>query len=194
MTVPWMMSAGGVVQSWALLGLTVFSQGGGNGISYRSHFSSNLTLALLPTRRLLWLILWNMFCFLNWRTVASQCCLFLIYSKVNVTLAHTPLFWISFTVRSPQSARHWVDVLHSMFLVVICVIHKINNAHVSIPMSQFIPPSLPLNDPVVHSIHLCLSFCFVNWTIYAIFLGFTCMHEYMFVFLFLTYFTLYDSL
>ena len=57
------------------------------------------------------------------------------------------------------------------------------------------PATFPPWCPYVCSLHLCLNFCPANWFICTIFLGSTYMRYYtILVFLFLTYFTLYDSL
>ena len=61
----------------------------------------------------------------------------------------------------------------------------------SIPISQSIPP--PLFPFGIHT--FILYFCFANKITYTILLDFTYMYQYMTsVFLFLTYFTLYDTL
>ena len=64
----------------------------------------------------------------------------------------------------------------------------------SAPISQFTPPlPFPSWYPYIYSLHPCLYFCFANKIIYTIFLNpHICVN--MYVFLFLTYFTLYDSL
>ena len=40
--------------------------------------------------------------------------------------------------------------------------HSLNSVYISILISQFIPPSLPLWYPKVCSLHLCLYFCSAN--------------------------------
>ena len=65
----------------------------------------------------------------------------------------------------------------------------------SIPISQFKPPSSPPWYSYVCSLHLCLYFCFANKFICIIFLDSPCTLYYtILVFLFLTYLILYDSL
>ena len=57
------------------------------------------------------------------------------------------------------------------------------------------PPAFSPWCPYMCPLHLCLYFCLANWFIYNIFLDSTCMRYYtIFVFLFLTDFTLYDRL
>lgn len=149
------------------LGPTVFAQDGGDGVSYLMHFSSNLTLTLLPTRRLLWLILWNMF-----KKKRNKTGGWLLYSAVPASAMQQSERHICTRIPSlldflplgqhRAQSRVQLPGLYSRFLLVTCVMHNIHSVHVSIPMSQFIPPSLRLNDPAVHSIHLGVSFCFVN--------------------------------
>ena len=83
-----------------------------------------------------------------------------------------------------------------MFPSVVYFIHSINNVYVSIPVFQFLPPH-PVSPwyPYICSLCLCLYFCFANKIIYTIFLDSTYLRYYtIFAFLFLTYFTLYDTL
>ena len=115
-------------------------------------------------------------------------------SESAICIHITPLFRISFPFRSPQSSEF--PVLYSRFSLVIYFIHSINSAYMSIPISQFIPtpPFLPWN-PYIHSLCLSLYFCFANKFICIVLLDSTYKQYYtIFVFLFLTYFTLYDSL
>ena len=90
-------------------------------------------------------------------------------------------------------------LFYFIFLLVIYFIHI--SVYMSIPIAQFISPppppptTFPPWCPYVCSLHLCLNFCPANRFICTIFLGSTHMYEYtIFVFLSLTYFTLYDSL
>ena len=102
----------------------------------------------------------------------------------------SPLFWISFPFRSPQSTE--VPVRYSRFSLVPYFIHS--SVFISVPTSQFIPPifSLPVSVYVfcisVSQLLLCKKVCIML-------LNSTCKQYYMiFIFLFLTYFTLRDSL
>ena len=71
----------------------------------------------------------------------------------------------------------------------------VNPNHPIHPPTTPIPHHFPSWCPYVCSLHLCLYFCPANRFICTIFLGSTYMREYtIFVFLFLTSFTLYDSL
>ena len=89
--------------------------------------------------------------------------------------------------------------LYSRFFLVMHFIHI--SVYMSISISQFITPpppppaTFPPWCPYVCSLHLCLNFCPENRFLCTIFLGSTYMHYYtIFVFLFLTYLTLYDSI
>ena len=57
--------------------------------------------------------------------------------------------------------RHRVGfaALYSRFSLVTCFKHSINSVCMSIPISQFIPPSW---YPCVCSLRLCVSFCFAS--------------------------------
>ena len=62
-------------------------------------------------------------------------------------------------------------------------------------LSLFVLPSLPLSCPQIHSLCLCLYSCAANRLIHTIFLDSTYMCYYtIFVILFLTYFTMYQTL
>ena len=88
-------------------------------------------------------------------------------------------------------------LLYSRFLLVISFIHI--SVYMSIPIAQFIPPpplpptAFPPWCPYICSLHLCLYSCLANRFICTIFLDSTYNHLYT-IFVFLTYFTLYDSL
>ena len=76
-------------------------------------------------------------------------------------------------------------------LVYICQSQSPNSSRHHHPPATAFPPWCPY----VCSLHLCLYFCPANRFIFTIFLGSTYMRQYtIFGFLFLTYFTLYDSL
>ena len=83
-------------------------------------------------------------------------------------------------------------MLYSRFLLVFCFKHS--SVYMSTPISQFTPPCLsPLGYPYVCSLCLCPYFCFADKIIYTILLDSTNKHSCkIYVFLFLTYFTLYD--
>ena len=69
-----------------------------------------------------------------------------------------------------------------------------DNIHVSILLSQIIPPHLLPQRPKVCSLYLCL-FCCLAYSVITIFLNSIYMCKYaVLVFFFLTYFTLYNRL
>ena len=75
------------------------------------------------------------------------------WSESAICMHISPLFWISFPFRSPQSTEF--PVLYSRFSLVIHFIHS--SVYMSIPISQFIPPHLcPLG---VHTfvLYVCVS-------------------------------------
>ena len=70
-------------------------------------------------------------------------------------------------------------------IVYICQSQSPNSSHTH-PFPSY---------PYICSLHLCLYFCFDPMILCTVFLDSTYMHQYtIFRFLFLTYFTLYDSL
>ena len=74
--------------------------------------------------------------------------------------------------------------------------HQCIHVNPNCPIHHTTTPTAPRNSPLaVHSFVLCLNFCPANRFICTIFLGSTYMRQYtIFLFLFLTYFTLYNSL
>ena len=85
-------------------------------------------------------------------------------------------------------------MLYSRSLPAIHFIHS--SVYMSIPTSQSIPTLLPRRCPYICSLHLSLYFCFaMDWFICTVFSRFH-MYALMYdtCFLFLTYFSLYDSL
>ena len=96
--------------------------------------------------------------------------------------------------RLSQSARFELPVSYSKFPLAICFTYV--NVHVSMLLSQFVPAS-----PSPHCVHksilcVCVSTAALQWRfISIIFLDSIHMPSYtIFVFLFLTYFTLYNRL
>ena len=109
----------------------------------------------------------------------------LIMFYVNYTSIHFFLNFIFFYT----AGSYWLSILY--ILVYTCQSQSPNSAHHHPHPTAVFPPWCPY----VCSLHLCLNFYPANWFICTIFLGSTCMRDYtIFVFLFLTYFTLYDSL
>ena len=86
-------------------------------------------------------------------------------------------------------------MLCSRFLLAIYFTHTINSVYMSIPISGFIPPPPPWCS-YIYSLLLCLYLCFVNKIVHTSFFFFQISHKCVkiFVFLFLTNFTLYDYL
>ena len=88
-------------------------------------------------------------------------CYFMLCGQVNKSYINIyPLFWISFPF------KHWVEfsVLYSRFSLVTCFLHAI--IYMSIPISQFIPPSLSLLKSFLNFI---LPFHFLHFlTIYLL--------------------------
>ena len=80
--------------------------------------------------------------------------------------------------------------------LVIYFIQSINSVYMPIPICQHIPLSLPLHRCVcMFVLYICLKFSFADRFPCTIFLDSTYVHWYMvFIFHFLTYSTLYDSL
>ena len=126
-----------------------------------------------------------------WSTVALQVSA-AQQSQSAICIRVSPLFCISFPFRSSQSIEK-LPVLDNRFSLVIYFIHS--SVYMLIPISQFIPPSFSPWYPYIYSLYLCLYFCFANKFIWTIFLDSTYKIYYtIFVFLFLTYFTVWQSL
>ena len=111
------------------------------------------------------------------------------------------LKWIAISYsRGSSWPRGWTPisyglVIHSSFLSVNSYLHSISGMFMWVPVSQFIPASLYPLGVHVFLLYVCISFCFVNKSICILFLDSVYKWYYMVcVFLFLTYFTLYESL
>ena len=77
------------------------------------------------------------------------------FYNVTVTHVHTsPSFWISFPFRSPQNT----EKSSLCCKLVAYFIHS--NVYMSIPISQFIPPPLPLGVHV-YSVYFCCANRFI---------------------------------
>jgi len=107
-------------------------------------------------------------------------------SEWALHISASPVFWIPFQFRSPQSIPIAFPVLCRRFSLVIYFIHS--SVYMPIPVSQFIPPTpFPFGVHTFFPLHLCLCFCFAHMFICIIFLDSTYMCLYtIFVFLFLT--------
>ena len=108
----------------------------------------------------------------------------LLYTAVSVSTVQqsesavhihiSPIFWISFPFRSPQSIEqgslcytvgsHQLSILYT--LVCICQSQSPNLSNLAFSFWHL----------YVCSLHLCLSFCFANKFIYTVFLDSTYMH------------------
>ena len=100
----------------------------------------------------------------------------------------TSLWNVSFFSHVPNRS------LQNTELDFLCFIAH-DSVYMLIPISSSFQALLPPWYPYICSLCLCLSFSFANKIIYSIFLDSTCMHIYtVFVFIFLTYSTLYDKL
>ena len=125
-------------------------------------------------------------------------CQFLLHSKVNQLYVYTYLLFLGFPShlgihRGQSSLCYTVD---SDQLSVVYNTQQCICVNPNLP----IHPNLlsPLVSISLFSTYLCLYFCFVNKFIYYFSRFYICLILYryytVFVFLFLTYFTLYDSL
>ena len=136
-------------------------------------------------------------------------CQFLLYNKMNQLYIHIYPH-ISYLLRLPPTLPIpplQVDTKHRADLPVLCscfplaIYFTFGNVCMSMPLSHFAQayPS-PSPCPQVHSLHLHLYSCpaprFIRRILFVcLFLDsiYMCQHT-VFVFLFLTYFTLYDRL
>ena len=128
----------------------------------------------------------NLYCSI----ITLQCCVSFCHAAkwISYTYTMSTLVWISFPLRSLQNFEF--PVLYNRFSLLPYFIQS--SVYMSTPISQFIPPLFPAWYSYTCTLQLCLYFCFANKFIYTIFLDSTYKWHYtIFVFLFLTYFTLY---
>ena len=133
----------------------------------------------------------------------TMVCQFLLYNKVNQLYLNIYPH-ISSLLRLPPTLpipplqvvtkyRADLPVLCSCFP--LAIYFTFGSVYMSMPLSHFVPPS-PSPCPQVHSLRLRLYSCpaprFFR-TIFFLDSIYMCQHT-VFIFLFLTYFTLYDSL
>ena len=132
-------------------------------------------------------------------------CLFLLYNRVNQlyayvyphipSLLHLPPTLLIPPLQVVAKLRADLPVLCSCFP--LAIYFTFCSVYMSMPLSHFVP-AYPSNSPCpqVHSLHLRLYSCpaprFIR-TILFLDSIYMCQHM-VFVFLFLTYFTLYDRL
>ena len=131
-------------------------------------------------------------------------CQFLLYNKVNqlyiCIYPHiSSLLCLPPILPIPPLqvvTKHGADlpVLCSCFPLAICF--TFGSVYMSMPLSHFVPAyASPSPCPQVHSLHLCLYSCPATRFISTVFLDSIYVHQHpVFVFLFLTYFILYDRL
>ena len=128
----------------------------------------------------------------------TMLCQFLLYNKVNQLYLYIYLFFFNF-LPIQVTTEHLIEfpVLYSRFSLTIYLTHSQSIAYVYICQSQF-PSSSHHPSPLgihVCSLHLYVYFCFTNRLICTIFLDSTFMQCYrLSVFLFMTYFSLYNRL
>ena len=134
-------------------------------------------------------------------------CQFLLYNKVNQLYIYiyphiSSLLRLPPTLHIPPLqvvSKHRADLPMLRGCFPLAIYFTFGSIYKSMPLSHFVPayPS-PSPCPQVHSLHLCLYSCpaprFFR-TILVFFLDsiYICQHM-VFIFLLLTYFTLYDSL
>ena len=142
------------------------------------------------------------FFFFNWRVIALQN--FVVFCHTSTRVSHRYTYASSFPDLPPISlpiptfslsqspcliSLSHITISHWLFYIWICKF-PCYFLHISHPL----PPSLPL-CPLVCSLCLFLHCCPENKFISAIFLDSIYLHQHMiFIFLFLTYFTLYNRL
>ena len=109
----------------------------------------------------------------------------------------SPLYWISFPFRSPQSTEQSSLCCtlgsHQFFTAAAAVFYT------QYQQCMYINPSFPIHPFTlllsIHLFYMSVSLCFVNKIVYTNFFRFHIYVYYMvFAFLFLTYLTQYDSL
>ena len=135
-------------------------------------------------------------------------CQFLLYNKVNNLYIYIHSHISSFLRLPPNLPITPLQVVtkHRADLPVLCgssplaIYFIFGSIYKSMSLSHFIPAyPPPFPCPEVHSLHMCLYSCpaptFFRTFIFFYFLDSTYTYQHtVFVLLFLTYFTLYDSL
>ena len=121
--------------------------------------------------------------------VMSETFILTYFHTNNPKKVQYQLFCLSVCLFFYTAGSYQSSILYTS--VYTCQSQSPNSAHHHPHPTAVFPPWCPF----ICSLHLCLNFCPVNQFICTIFLGSTYMCSYtIFVFLFLTYFTLYDSL
>ena len=139
--------------------------------------------------------------YFNWRLITLQYCGF-CHTSTWISRGRTcvPSSWIPLPPSSPphpsglsQSTNFECPASCIELALVICFTY--GNIHVSVLFSQVFPSRLLPRSPKVCSLHLCLFCCLAYGVIITVFLNFIYIFWYtILVFLFLTYFTLYNRL
>ena len=151
-----------------------------------------------------------LFFFLNWRIITLQCCGSLCHTSMlishNCICVYMYMYVYIYTHRLPLEPPTPIPPLQVITegqlgsLSCIATSHQLSILHMMVYMCQFysLKSSHPLHPPLCPQVlSVCLHFCFfsVNSIFSTVFLDSIYMHKYaIFVFLFLTYFTLYNRL
>ena len=90
-----------------------------------------------------------------WHLVPLHCCVSFCCTAKWISYMYTqiPVFWISFSFRSPHSTVEY-PALYNRFSLFVYFIYSVNSVYVSILVSQFIPPPFLLWNSEVCSLHL----------------------------------------
>ena len=136
----------------------------------------------------------------------TMVCQFLLYSKVNQLYIYiyphiSSLLHLPSTLPIPPLqvvTKHLADLFVLCSFFPIAIYFTFDSIYKSMPLSHFIPAyPCPSSCPQVHSLCLCLYSCpaprFFRTFFFFLDSIYMCQHT-VFVFLFLTYFTLYDRL
>ena len=102
------------------------------------------------------------FSFLNWRIIASQCCLGFCCTTTQISHKYT---YIPSFLHLPPTSSHltllitelWAELPRLCSIIILAISFTHNNVHVSRLFSQFIPPS-----PCA-TVHFCSHFIVQNW-------------------------------
>ena len=140
-------------------------------------------------------IIYFLYLFFNWSIISLLCCVTFCCTTMWISSKYTYILspHASLPLSLPTPLGH-----HRAWSWASCAIQQLptyGSVYTSVLLSQFVPPApfRPVSTSLSH--RLCLYFCLTNRFINTIFLDSIYMHKYMiFVFLFLTDFTLYDRL
>ena len=166
--------------------------------------TSHHQLGKEKTSKLEWWLLLSIYCFFffNWHIIYNIVMTSAIYQQESAIGIHvSPPSWTPFPPPSPPHLSRLSQITSfgfppSHIELPLAIYFTYGNIYVSMLFSQIIPPSpsLPLY-PKVCSLCICLLCCPAHRLVSIIFLDPIYMHLYMiFVFLFLTYFSMYNRL